>query len=115
MPIAMAKSAKAPRKTSPVWPITASAATIGGATQAVTTSADSAPIIAVPTKLPDFWRPDRLASFVSSADGTLMSKSPNIASARTTKRAAKEMMIQGCWKKACACWPAAANAAPAIV
>ena len=44
-----------------------------------------------------------------------MSKTPNIASARTTNSAAKEMMIQGCWKKACACCPAAAKAAPAIV
>ena len=47
-----------PRSTSPVCPITASAATIGGATQAVTTSAESAPMIAVPTKLPDFCRPE---------------------------------------------------------
>ena len=101
--------------TSPVWPITASAATIGGATQAVTTSADSAPITAVPTKLPDFCRPDMLASRVSSADGILRSKRPNIASARTTKSPAKAMMIHGCWKKAWACWPAAAKAAPAIV
>ena len=88
---------------------------MGGATQAVTTRADNAPMMAVPTKLPDFWRPDMLARRVSSADGILRSKRPNIASASTTKSAAKVMMIHGCWKKAWACWPAAAKAAPAIV
>ena len=103
MPIAIAKSASAPRRTSPVCPITASAATIGGATQAVTTSAERAPMIAVPTKLPDFCRPDTPASRVSSAAGILRSNSPNMASASTTKSAANRMMIQGCWKKACAC------------
>jgi hypothetical protein len=95
--------------------MTARAATIGGATQAVTTSADSAPMTAVPTKLPAFWRPDTFASRVSRAEGILRSNSPNIASASTTKSAANAMMIQGCWKNACACWPAAAKAAPAIV
>ena len=115
MPMPMAKSARLPRKTSPVWPMTASAATIGGATQAVTTSADRAPMMAVPTKLPDFCRPDRPSSRLSSAAGIFSSNRPNIASARTTKSAANVMMIQGCWKNAWACWPAAANAAPAIV
>jgi hypothetical protein len=37
-----------PRTMSPVWPITASAANNGGATQAETISADSAPITATP-------------------------------------------------------------------
>ena len=115
MPMPMAKSARLPRRTSPVWPITARAATIGGATQAVTTRAESAPMTAVPTKLPDFCRPDRPASRVSSAEGILRSNRPNIASARTTNSAAKVMMIHGCWKNAWACWPAAAKAAPAIV
>ena len=46
--------------------------------------------------------------------GNFRSKSPNIASARTTNSAANTMMIQGCWKNAWACCPAAANAAPAM-
>ena len=71
--MAMAKSAIAPRRISPFWPITASAATIGGATQALTTSADSTPMIAVPAKVPDRCRPEAPASRVSSADGILRS------------------------------------------
>ncbi len=40
--------------TSPLWPITVSAAINGGATQAVTISEDSAPMTAVPTSVPCF-------------------------------------------------------------
>ena len=48
IPMLIANRALLPRKILPDWPMTASAATKGGATQAVTTSADSAPITTVP-------------------------------------------------------------------
>ena len=57
MPSASEKSAAAPRAIWPVSAITVSAATSGGATQAVTTSDDSAPISAVDRNLPPRKRP----------------------------------------------------------
>ena len=52
MPMDRENKARPPRSTLPVWLMTASAATSGGATQAVTTSEDSAPIRAVDSTLP---------------------------------------------------------------
>ena len=48
MPMLMTNSAAPPRTTSPVWLITVSAAMSGGATQAETMSADSAPMTPTP-------------------------------------------------------------------
>src|SRR5690606_30746039 len=115
MPRLNANSAPAPRTTSPLWPITASAATSGGATQVVTISADSAPITAVPANVPAFCRFARFATRVWMAAGICRLKTPNIDSASTTKRLAKSVMIQGFWKTACTCSPASAASAPATV
>ncbi len=49
MPKPVAYNAPAPRAICPVWLITESAAMMAGATQAVTTSADNAPMMNVPT------------------------------------------------------------------
>ena len=62
MPSASANSASAPRKMSPVCPMTARDATSGGATHADTTSADSAPMMNVPVYVPPFCRPDAACS-----------------------------------------------------
>ncbi len=48
-------------------------ATSGGATQVVTTSADSTPMIAVPTNVPAFWRLLTADSRVCSVAGTWIS------------------------------------------
>ena len=115
MPRLSANSAAAPRNTSPLWPMTASAATSGGATQAVTISEDSAPITAVPSSVPCFCWLLASARRDCSAAGTCRLNTPNIASASSTNRPANTTMIHGFWKNACACWPAAANTAPATV
>ena len=52
MPMLITNSASPPRTTSPVWLITVSAAISGGATQAETMSADSAPMTPTPTYVP---------------------------------------------------------------
>ena len=54
MPRLNANNAPEPRATSPLWPMTARVATSGGATQVVTISAESAPMIATPMNLPPF-------------------------------------------------------------
>ena len=115
MPRLKAKSAAPPRTTSPLWPITASDATSGGATQAVTIRDESAPMIAVPSNVPCFWLLLRFATRACSQPGTCTLKRPNMPSASQTNSAANSTMIQGFWNTACACWPAAANAAPATV
>ncbi len=48
MPIPMAKSAAPPLAMLPLWPMNTRAPTRAGATQVVTMSADSAPMIATP-------------------------------------------------------------------
>ena len=52
MPSAMTNNAAPPRHMFPVWLMTISVAISGGATQAVTMSADNAPMTATPAKLP---------------------------------------------------------------
>ncbi len=64
---------------SPVWPITASAATSGGATQAVTTSEESAPMTAVPTSVPASAGCSGRATRAWNAGGTCRLNTPNIA------------------------------------
>ena len=115
MPMLSANSAAAPRNTSPLWPITASAATSGGATQAVTISDESAPMTAVPSSVPCCCLLLASARRACSAAGTCRLNTPNIASASSTNSPANTPMIHGFWKKAWACWPAAANTAPATV
>ena len=73
MPSDSANRVRAPRSMSPVWAITVSAATRGGATQVVTTSADSAPITAVPMKVPLFCRPLAVLMRFIRAAGTCTS------------------------------------------
>ena len=70
MPSPVAYSAAAPRITCRDWLITDSAAMIAGATHAVTTSADSAPMTKVPMYVPDFWRLLASLSRVCSALGS---------------------------------------------
>jgi len=115
MPRLSENRAAPPRNTSPLWPITASAATSGGATQAVTIRDDSAPMTAVPSSVPCFCLLLASARRACSAAGTCRLNTPNMASASSTNSAANTTMIHGFWKNACACWPAAANTAPAMV
>ena len=115
IPRLMANSAAPPRNTSPLWPITASEATRGGATHAVTISDDSAPMIAVPIRVPCCCLSLMRETRSCSQPGTCRLKRPNMPSASHTNSAAKSTIIHGFWKNACACWPAAAKAAPAIV
>ena len=96
IPRLMANSAAAPRAMLPLWPITASVATSGGATQVVTISAESAPMTATPPKLPAVWR--LLASLrrVWMAAGIWMVNTPIIDNASTTNSPANSTMIQVC-------------------
>ena len=54
MPRLRAKRAVPPRNMSPDWPMTVRVATSGGATQAVTMSEESAPMMKAPTTVPVF-------------------------------------------------------------
>ena len=115
MPRLMANSAAAPRAMLPLWPITASVATSGGATQVVTISADSAPMTATPPKLPAVCRLLAALKRVWMAAGIWIVNSPIIDSASTTNSPANSTMIQVCWNSACTWLPAAATAMPAAV
>ena len=95
--------------------MTASAANSGGATQAVTMSADSAPMTATPPNVPArCWLLTSLKR-VCNADGSWSVNRPNMESAKATNSNANSTMIQGCWNMAWICCPAAAAATPAKV
>jgi hypothetical protein len=96
IPRLIANRAAAPRTTSPVWPITISAATSTGPTQVVTIKADNMPITATPPKLPPRWRLLSCAMRVWMKPGICSVKTPNIDSAMATNSAANSMMIHGC-------------------
>jgi hypothetical protein len=77
--------------------------------------AERAPMTATPPSEPAVCRLLSWAMRVCSAAGICSVKRPSMERAITTKRAAKEAMIQGRWNAACTWPPAAANAVPAIV
>ena len=95
MPMLSANSAAAPRVTSPVWAIAASAPTSGGATHVVTISAVKAPMTAVPMNVPALCLLARLASRVCTAVGICSSNTPNMPSDNKTNSPANSEMIQG--------------------
>ncbi len=95
--------------------MTASAATSAGATQAVTISEDSAPITNAPITVPLFWLLLMAASLPWTELGICRSKTPNIAIASTTNRAANRVSTQGWLNAAWTCAPAATATTPAAV
>ena len=115
MPMLMANRAEPPRSMSPVWPMTVSAATSGGATQAVTMSDDSAPMTKAPMTVPLFCWPLTDARRLWMPEGICRSNRPNILSASTTNRPANTVSTHGALKIACSCTPIAAAATPAAV
>src|SRR5262245_4800320 len=87
------------------------AATMAGATQAVTMSADRAPMMNVPTYVPPFCSLLTFVSRVWSALGSCRVYAPNIANASATNSNANVIRIHGCWNDA---WGAVLNSAAKI-
>ena len=112
IPMLIANSAVPPRNMSPLCAITVSAAIRAGATQAVTTSADNAPMTNAPMAVPLFWLPLTVASLLWIELGICRSKAPNMPNARRTKSPEKSMRTHGWLNVACNCSPAAAAATP---
>ena len=95
--------------------MTARVANSGGATQAVTISADSAPMTATPPNVPARCWLLTSVSRVCSAEGIWIVNRPHIEAASTRNRPANNTTIQVCWNIAWICEPAAAAATPASV
>ena len=95
MPRLIANRAVPPRTMSPVCAMTVSAAISAGATQAVTTSAEIAPMTNAPIIVPLFWVPLAPASLLWIALGICSSKAPNMPNASTTNSPEKMIRTQG--------------------